>query len=95
MKKKDFIRIKYFIYCLFKRSGFAHADFIKKNKCFYSIGNHCFFQPYNLPADSDLIRFGNNVVVATNASFICHDVIHHVFNNEKNTQGGGIRLIGT
>lgn len=40
-----------------------------------------FFQPYNLPADSQFIRFGNNVVVASNVSFECHDVIHHVLNN--------------
>lgn len=88
MKKSDIIRIKYFVYCLFRRSGYAHAEFIKKNNCFHSIGDRCFFQPFNLPADSKLIRFGNNVVIATNVSFVCHDVIHHVFNNEENTTGG-------
>lgn len=30
---------------------------------------------------------GNNVGVAANVSFIGHDVIHHVFNNEQNTGG--------
>ena len=93
MKRFDFIRAKYFIYCLIRRSGFDPARFIKKHKCFHGMGENCFYQPYNLPADSQFIRFGNNVVVASNANFICHDVIHHVLNNMENS-GGGIRPIG-
>lgn len=93
MKRFDFIRVKYFLYCLIKRSGFDHARFIKKYNCFHAMGENCFYQPYNLPADSQFIRFGNNVVVASNANFICHDVIHHVMNNMKDS-GGGIRSIG-
>lgn len=94
MKRFDFIRAKYFIYCLVKRNGFDHARFIKKHNCFYKMGDNCFYQPYNLPADSKFIRFGSNVVVASNVSFICHDVIHHVFNNMKKSGGGGIEPTG-
>jgi acetyltransferase-like isoleucine patch superfamily enzyme len=88
LKRFDFIRAKYFFYCLVKRSGFDHARFIKKHNCFHAMGENCFYQPYNLPADSKFIRFGNNVVVASNANFICHDVIHHVMNNTKDSGGG-------
>ena len=77
----DFARAKYFFYCLIKRSGFDHARYIKKHNCLHAMGENCFYQPYNLPADSKFIRFGNNVVVASDVRFICHDVIHHVFNN--------------
>ncbi len=84
MKRFDITRVAYFLYCLIKRSGFAHAEFLKKRNCFDAMGEKCFFQPYNLPADSKLIRFGNNVVVASNVSFICHDVIHHMFNGLEN-----------
>lgn len=83
MNRFDKKRIKYFLYCLFKRSGYLHAQFIKKNNCFHAIGEKCFFQPYNLPADSELIKFGDNVIVASGVSFICHDVIHHMFNNDS------------
>lgn len=55
------------------------------------MGENCFFQPFNLPADSKLIRLGNNVVVASDVSFICHDVIHHVLNNLQN-RGEGYRV---
>ncbi|WP_140401463.1 hypothetical protein [Eubacterium sp. An11] len=87
MKKFDFIRMKYFLYCLVKRSGFDHARFIKKHNCFNAMGENCFFQPYNLPADSQFIRFGNNVVVASDVSFVCHDVIHHVLNHHPKFTG--------
>ncbi len=93
MKRFDFIRIKYFFYCLFKRSGFDHAKYIKKHNCFHAMGENCFYQPYNLPADSKFIRFGDNVVVASDVSFICHDVIHHVLNSLPE-RGGDIAPIG-
>lgn len=95
MKKFDLIRVKYFLYCLVKRSGYDHAKFIKKHNCFHSMGENCFYQPYNLPADSKYIRFGNNVVVASNASFVCHDVIHHVLNHCSNNSGGGTQTYRT
>lgn len=52
------------------------------------MGEDCFFQPYNLPADSKYIRFENNVVVASDVSFVCHDVIHHVLNHFPDSDGG-------
>lgn len=79
--------MKYFLYCLVKRSGFDHARFIKKHNCFREMGENYFFQPHNLPADSQFIRFGNNVAVASNVSFVCHDVIYHVLNNHPNLTG--------
>lgn len=93
MKRFDFIRVKYFFYCLIKRSGFDHAEYIKKHNCFRAMGENCFYQPYNLPADSKFIRFGDNVVVASDVSFICHDVIHHVLNNLPEN-AGGMHLLG-
>ena len=55
-----------------------------------------FFQPYNLNADAEYIRLGNNVVCASGVTFICHDVIHHMLNRldddfkEYNTYWGTI-----
>lgn len=94
MKLFDYTRVKYFFYCLIKRNGYDHARFIKKYNLFHEIGNNCFFQPYKLPADSKFIRLGDNVVVASDVNFICHDVIHHVFNHLHENSGGGTQLIG-
>ncbi len=76
----DYIRVKYFLFSLFHRDGYAHGKFLKDHNAFYEVGENCFFQPYNLPADAKYIRLGDNVVVASNVHFICHDVIHHILN---------------
>lgn len=86
----DRLRVRYFLHCLFHRNGYAHAVFLKKHNAFHSMGENCFYQPYNLPADAKYIRLGNNVVVASNVNFICHDVIHNMLNHTPNSQGGTI-----
>ena len=87
--KLDNLRVRYFMHCLFHRSGYEHGKFLKAHNAFHSIGENFFFQPYNLPADAKYIRFGNNVVVASNVTFICHDVIHNMLNNRKNSRACG------
>ena len=91
------LRIKYFIYCCFNRSGFRHAEWLKKHNVFGSIGENCFFQPFMIPEDAKQIFMHDNVVIASDVKLIAHDVIHHVFNsmakdNKAVTSGGGGRL---
>lgn len=95
MRKHDWLRVKYFIYCLRHRNGYDHGMYLKKHHCFHSVGEYFFFQPWNLPADEQFIKFGSNVVVASGATFIGHDVIHNVFNHIDSAGGGtyNIRLI--
>lgn len=88
MLNSDKIRATYFLHCLFYRSGEAHAKNLKKHNAFHSIGKSCSFQPYNLPADTKYIRLGNNVVVASNVSLICHDVFHNMLNHSLEHSGG-------
>lgn len=80
MKKVDIIRIRYLIYCALHRNGYDHAAFLKKHNVFHSMGDDCFFQPWNVCADSQYVRFGNNVVVASNVDFVCHDVTDIMLN---------------
>jgi len=80
MKKVDIIRLRYILYCFFKRNGYEHADFLKKHDVFFSMGDDCFFQPWSVAADSKYVRLGNNVVVASGVEFICHDVIDAMLN---------------
>ena len=53
---------------------------IKKN-LFKSVGKNFFFQPRIVPDEPKLISFGNNVCVASNVTFVTHDVIDKVLNN--------------
>lgn len=53
--------------------GFKRANYIKKKKLFGAIGVHCCFQPYIFPQDPQCIFLGDNVLVASDVSFINHD----------------------
>lgn len=56
------------------------VNILEKN-LFKSIWENVFFQPRKLPGDPKLIHFHNNISVASGIVFVCHDVIHQVFNN--------------
>jgi len=67
-------------------SGKKRAQYIKKHKLFNYIGDDCMLQIRKLPLYSDLIRFHNNVRIASNVSFITHDVVHSVLNTKYPTK---------
>lgn len=66
------------VLCL-KKNGFARAEYLRKNHIFAEMGEHCFWQPRNIPPESELIRIHDNVVVASEVLFVNHDVMHHIF----------------
>lgn len=48
--------------------------YIKKHHIFREMGENVFFQPRVIPADPELIKFHNNIVVTSNVTFVNHDV---------------------
>ena len=66
------------------RSAVTRTKFIVKKKLFAEVGDNFFFQPRIMPINAEYIRFHNNVAVASNVTFINHDVIQKVFNNLDN-----------
>lgn len=60
------------------------TKYIIKHKIFKSVGENFFFQPRIIPSDPELIKFHNNVTVASNVTFINHDLVHTVLNNIEN-----------
>ena len=59
----------------------ARTNYIIKKKLFAEVGDNFFFQPRIVPINAEYIHIHNNVAVASNVTFICHDVMHKVFNN--------------
>lgn len=55
--------------------------FIVKKKLFAEVGENFFFQPRIVPLNAEYIHIHNNVAVASDVTFICHDVMQKVFNN--------------
>ena len=75
---------KIWFFCL--PSSTARINYIKKHKIFDAVGENFFFQPRKLPADPKFIRFHNNISVATDVTFLNHDVIYLVFRELDNNQ---------
>jgi acetyltransferase-like isoleucine patch superfamily enzyme len=70
-------------------NALTRTKYIVKHKLFAKVGDNFFFQPRKIPINAEYIKFGNNVAVASDVTFICHDVMQKVFNNiDKNTYGG-------
>ena len=57
------------------------AEYLRKHHVFADIGDHCSFMGRIVPLFPNLIRFGNNVCVASQVGFITHDGIAPVLND--------------
>ena len=73
------------------RSSAARTEYIRKKHVYGAIGDNCTIQKRKVPLYANLIRLGNNVHIASNVSFLTHDITHVVFNNMKEYAGQGIR----
>lgn len=78
--------------------GYLRAEYLKKIHYFGSQGDHCYLQPWNFGTEPERIYFGNNVHVASNVTFINHDITALMFrymdNNESYKERKGNITIG-
>lgn len=63
------------------RGAAARTEYIRKQHIYASIGDNCTIQKRKVPLYANLIRLGNNVHIASNVSFLTHDVSHLVLKN--------------
>ena len=73
-------------------SSGRRANYLKKHHIFKNMGEHVSLQMRKIPLYPKLISFGNNIMVASNVSFLTHDAIHHVFNGLLEGQGESRRV---
>ncbi len=78
--KKQLLRLR--IALIFESK--KRTKYIIKHNIFKSVGKNFFFQPRIIPSDPELIKFHNNVTVASGVTFINHDLVHNVLNNLGN-----------
>lgn len=64
-------------------SSSKRVKYIYKHNVFADCGKNLFFQPRKLPADPKFIKFHDNVVVAADVTFVCHDVMYLMYRNMK------------
>ena len=78
----DWYRLRHSLALLFTLSACARAEYIRKHKIFHHMGRNCMVMFRKLPLYPQLISFQDNVWIASNVSFVTHDVIHRMLNNK-------------
>lgn len=84
----DFKRIWISFRMFTLRSGVQRAAYLKKHNIYDSIRENVMIQPRILPLYPKLIRFGDNVRIASGVTFVTHDAIHNMLNNMSPKIGG-------
>lgn len=65
---------------LLRRNGISRANYLKNKKVLFSMGEHCYWHPFKIPSEPYLLRLHNNVVIASNVTFVTHDIIDYMLN---------------
>ena len=73
------------VYMLIPSAG-KRSRRLKKKGYFAQMGENVHFQPRKLPADPKYIKLHNNIKVASDVTFITHDIIHSMFNDMENKE---------
>jgi len=64
-------------------SGTKRAKYMKKKHIFASMGDKCIIMDRKIPLYPNLIKLGNNVNLASDVTFVTHDITHKMLNNAK------------
>lgn len=72
---------KLWFYCL-PTSRHRTRFIYKHSDMFHSLGRKCAFQSRHLPSDPELISIGTNVNIASNVTFVNHDIISQMLNKK-------------
>lgn len=83
-KKKEYSRLWVMLKLFLFRRGEDRAAFLRKQNIFGMMGENCFWHPKTLPSEPELVYLHNNVNVASDVYFCTHDILHILFNNDKN-----------
>lgn len=72
-------------------SDLGRAEWAKKHHVYAEIGENVKIMDRKIPLYANLIRFHNNIQIASNVSFTTHDAIYSVFNGAtKSDDLGGV-----
>lgn len=78
-------RLTLFLRMALISDGKKKAAYLKKIQYFGGQGENVYWRPVKLPPEPELIKLGNNVVIASEVLFVTHDAINYMTNHlEKN-----------
>lgn len=76
----DWFRIRHTIGLYLTPNPYKRAQYCRKHHIFHQMGDKCMVMFRKIPLYPKLISFGNNVWVASQVTFVPHDVIHYMLN---------------
>lgn len=76
----NYKKVWYSLRLLLCKDGYERANYIKTHKLFGHIGENCYFHPWRMPSDPKSIYIHNNVKVASDVTFVTHDISNSMLN---------------
>ncbi len=70
------------------------VEYLRKQNIFGHIGNDVTIMDRKVPLYAKLIRIHNNVCIASNVSFVTHDITHAMLNKRANNEKVNNEIIG-
>ncbi len=71
---------------LLKKNGDKRAEYLKKHKVFKSMGNNCYYHPFVVTPEAQLVSMGDNVIISRGVQLITHDMSHRLIKNNTNPE---------
>lgn len=78
-------RFRHTVALWLRKTSTARAKYLRDKHVFHHVGKNVMYMPRTCPLYAELISLHDNVIVASNVSFLTHDFTHHMLNR----RGGG------
>lgn len=82
---RTFVKMYHSVRLLLCGEGYRRAEYIRKHKLFGSMGENCYWHPWKMPGDPELIFIHDNVKIASDVTFINHDISNALLNTKYKT----------
>ena len=81
----DWYRLRHTLRMYLTLSAFKRAEYLGKKHIFRYVGKNCMVMFRKIPLHANLISMQDNVRVASNVTFVTHDVIFSMLNTLEDT----------
>lgn len=82
---RTFVKMYHSVRLLLCGERYRRAEYIRKHKLFGSMGENCYWHPWKMPGDPELIFIHDNVKIASDVTFINHDISNALLNTKYKT----------
>ena len=77
-KSRDIKWVKIRLYTI--TNGWKRAQYLKRKKVFFEMGDGCYYHTRDLPAEPYLVKLHNDVRIAAGVRLITHDIASYMIN---------------